>query len=75
MKKYLLEAVVEGRYIRFNREFDSRSSAIDYLYSYYLNHYLPTPVINEEYVIDGNKNAVEYYSDYDNRFRVTSVRI
>lgn len=71
MKKYILQAVVDGRQIRVNKEFSSRNSALNYMYQYYGKHYLPTPSISEEYEVDGNKHDIEYVSDYENRFRIT----
>ena len=71
MKKYKLEAVVDGKKINFNREFSSRNSALNYMYQYYGHHYLPEPQINEEYEVNDNKHDIEYVSDYDNRFRIT----
>ena len=70
MKKYILEAVVDGKKISVNREFNSRNSALNYMYQYYGSHFLPAPVINEEYEVDGNKHDIEYVSDYENRFRI-----
>ena len=71
MKKYKLEAVVDGEKINFKREFNSRNSALNYMYQYCDDHYLPEPVINEEYELNNDKHDVEYVSDYDNRFRIT----
>lgn len=73
MKKYRLEAIVDGRFITFDREFDSRNSAINYIYGYYDKHYLPEPHINDEYMVDNDKHDIEYEDDYDNRFRITRV--
>lgn len=73
MKKYRLEAIVDGHFIKFDREFDSRNSAINYIYKYYDNHYLPELVINDEYVINNDSHDIEYEDDYDNRFRITRV--
>lgn len=70
MKKYKLEAVVDGKRIIFNREFDSRNSAMNYLYSYYDHHFLPEPVVQDEYEVE-NEHDIEYVADYDNRFRIT----
>ena len=71
MKKYILHAVVDGKNVNINREFNSRNSALNYMYQYYGNHYLPEPVINDEYEVDGDKHDIEYVSDYENRFRIT----
>ncbi|MCR4911777.1 MAG: hypothetical protein K5925_04570 [Bacilli bacterium] len=73
MKKYRLEAVIDGKFISFDREFGSRNSAIAYLYGYCDMHFIPEPVINDEYQIDDNKHDIEYMTDYDNRFRVTRI--
>ena len=68
-KKYLLEAVVEGRFIKFNKEFKSRNSAIDYIFKYYNRHMLDLRV-NEEYCIGEDKHDIAYVYDYYNRFRI-----
>ena len=69
-KKYLLEAVVEGRFIKFNKEFKTRNSAINYIFKYYNRHMLDLRV-NEEYYVNENKHDIAYISDYDNRFRIS----
>ena len=69
-KKYLLEAVVEGRFIQFQMEFKNRISAIDYIFKYNNRHMLDLKV-NEEYFVNENKHDIAYISDYDNRFRIS----
>ena len=73
MKKYRLEAVIDGRFKKFDREFASRSSAIKYIYGYYDKHYLPEFKINDEYMVNDDKHDIDYVDDYDNRFRITRV--
>ena len=46
---------------------------MNYLYSYCDSHYLPEPVINDEYQVGNDKHDIEYESDYENRFRITRV--
>ena len=70
MKKYTLEAIVEGKLIRFNRSFKTRDEAIDYIFRYYDRHSLVRLRVNEEYFIDDNKHDIAYVYDYDNRFRI-----
>ena len=70
-KKYSLEAVVEGRLIRFNRKFKTRNSAIDYIFDYYIRHHLLDLKVNEEYFVNENKHDIAYIYDYDNRFRIS----
>ena len=71
MKKYILEAVVEGKYIKFHRSFKTRNSAIDYIFKYYNRHSLINLRVNEEYYIDeANKHDIAYVYDYYNRFRI-----
>ena len=71
MKKYSLEAVVEGRYIRFGKKFKTRTKAIDYIFNYYSRHQLLDLKINEEYFVNDNKHDIAYIYDYDNRFRIS----
>ena len=70
MNKYILEAVVNGEYIKVNRTFDSRDEAIDYIFRYYDDHLMVNLKVNEEYFIAGNKHDVAYVYDYYNRFRI-----
>ena len=72
-KKYTLEAVVEGRLIKFQKLFKSRNSAIDYIFNYYDRHQLLALRVNEEYFVDENKHDIAYIYDYDNRFRISRV--
>ena len=67
---YTLEAVVNGKFIKFNHLFRSRNEAIDYMFRYYDEHMLMSIEVNEEYFIDGNKHDIEYVYDYYNRFRI-----
>ena len=70
MNKYTLEAIVEGELIRFNREFKSRSEAMNYIFHYYDKHHLVELKINDEYFIGENKHDIAYVYDYENRFRI-----
>lgn len=71
MNKYSLEAVVEGRFIRFGKTFKTRSKAIDYIFNYYTRHQLLDLKVNEEYFVNDNKHDIAYIYDYDNRFRIS----
>ena len=70
MNNYTLEAVVDGKFIRFNRTFHSRDEAINYIFRYYDNHFMENLRVNEEYCIAENKHDIAYVCDYYNRFRV-----
>lgn len=70
MKKYTLEAVVDGKLIRFNRTFKSRDEAINYIFRYYENHFMVNLKVNEEYYVNDNKHDIAYVYDYENRFRI-----
>ena len=70
MKKYTLEAIVEGRLIRFSHEFASRADALNYIFDYYDEYHLGELRINDEYFIGGNKHDIAYVYDYENRFRI-----
>ena len=73
MKKYILEAIVEGERIRFEKEFNSRREALDYFFDYYYKCDAEDFRINEEYYINDNKHNIEYVCDYNNRFRICRV--
>ena len=70
MNKYTLEAIVDGKFIRFKRTFKSRNDAINYIFHYYDRHNLVNLRVNEEYFVDDNKHDVAYVYDYYNRFRI-----
>ena len=70
MNKYILEAIVNGEYLKVNRTFNSRDEAIDYIFRYYDDHNMVNLKVNEEYFIAGNKHDVAYVYDYYNRFGI-----
>ena len=73
MKKYVLEAVIDGELVRFNRKFNSRSDAMNYIFHYYIRHNLCDIKVNDEFYVDDNIHDIEYVYDYENRFRVTRI--
>lgn len=75
MKYYTLEAIIEGKDIKFNKVFKTRLSAIEYMFKYYDKHYMYDLMVNEEFAIEGNKHNVEYVCDDYRRFRVNRVTI
>ena len=70
MNRYTLEAVVDGEYIKFDRTFESRNAAIDYIFRYYENRNMVNVEVNDEYCVDGNKHDIAYVYNYYNRFRI-----
>ena len=70
MNKYTLEAIVEGKLIKFDRTFKTRTQAMNYIFDYYDRHQLVELRVNDEYFIDDNKHDIAYVYDYDNRFRI-----
>ena len=70
MNKYILEAIVNGEYIKVDRTFNRRDEAIDYIFRYYDDHFMVNLEVNDEYFIDGNKHDIAYVYDYYNRFRI-----
>ena len=70
MNKYILEAIVNGEYIKVDRTFNSRDEAIDYIFRYYDDHFMVNLEVNDEYFIDGNKHDIAYVYDYYNRFGI-----
>ena len=72
-KYYVLQAVIDGQQINFDREFDSRNSAMNYIYGYCKEHFQNIPVINEECQVGDDKHDIEYEIDYFNRFRISRV--
>ena len=72
-KTYKLEAVIEGNYVSFKKEFDSRNSAMNYIFGYCNSHCLRSPAIRDEYQVGDDKHNIEYEIDYYNRFRIARV--
>ena len=70
MNKYTLEAIVGGELIRFNRKFNSRAEALNYIFNYYDRHEAIELRINDEYFVNENKHDIAYFYDYENRFRI-----
>ena len=70
MKKYILEAMVNGEYVKIRKTFSSRIDAINYVFHYYDSLNLVNLRVNEEYCINGNKHDIAYVYDYYNRFRI-----
>lgn len=73
MKRYTLQAVVDGEVVGFNKKFASRNKAIEYMFNYYSNHYYQNIQVEEDFYVNGNIHDIEYVCDYYNRFRVTRV--
>ena len=72
MKNYTLEAIIKGQTIKFDKKFNSRSSALDYAFNYCNKHYLYNLEIEEEFALD-NKHMVEYVLNSNDRFVVERV--
>ena len=75
MKFYTLEAVVRGTNYKFDRKFESRNEAIDYMFNFYNKMFAYNMEVNDEYAIDGNKHNVEYVCDQTNRFSINRVSL
>ena len=73
MKFYTLNAVIKGEPKKFEKLFNSRSEAIDYMFKYYDDHFIYGLEVNEEVSIDGDKHNVEYICDHNDRFRINRV--
>ncbi|MBO6280832.1 MAG: hypothetical protein J6M95_04580 [Bacilli bacterium] len=70
MNIYLLTAIVDGKTVIYNREFQSRSAAIDYIFNYYCDHNYSNLHVEDEYYINDDSHNIEYICDYNNRFRI-----
>ncbi len=75
MKFYTLEAVVKGETVKFTKAFNTRNSAIDYMFKYYSKHYMHDLVVNEEFAIEGDNHNIEYICDNNDRFRINRVTL
>ncbi len=79
MKYYTLETINNGKTVRINKKFNTRTSAIDYAFDYFEKHIVKDGLhdarLEEEFAIDNNKHNVEYVLDYNNRFRVNRVQV
>ena len=70
MKYYSLNAVVNNEYVEFNKNFETRQEAIDYMFDYLNDHYIYDSEVEEEYSLSGNKHNIEYVLNNNNRFAV-----
>lgn len=70
MKYYTLEAIVDGKDIKFSKTFESRTSAINYMFDYFYKNFKFNVSVEDEYAINGEKHNIEYVCDYHNRFRI-----
>ena len=75
MKKYELEAIVDGKEVTFNHDFDSRISALNFIFNYYNKRTALEFVVNDEFYVRGDKHNIEYVNDYSNRFRISRKSI
>ena len=70
MKRYTLEAIIDGEEVLFDKKFASRNKAINYMFAYYEHNYKYNLFVNDEYAIHGDKHNIEYVCNYHNRFRI-----
>ena len=75
MKFYTLEAVVKGENVKFDKVFQSRESAMDYMFKYYQNHLIYNVAVDEDVYVNGNKHDVVYVCNQSNRFRINRVTL
>lgn len=73
MKFYTLNAVIKGKPKKFEKLFNSRDEAIDYMFKYYDDHFIYGLEVQEEVSIDDDKHNVEYICDDYDRFRINRV--
>lgn len=73
MRVYQLDAVVNNEYIVFNRQFNSRIAAIDYMFDYLEKHYVFNAQLEDEYAVD-DKHNIHYVLNNANSFNVRSFQ-
>lgn len=74
MKYYTLETIDNGKTVRINKTFSTRTSAINYAFAYFEKHlYNDSLQVEDTFNINNEKHNVEYVIDYNNRFRVNRV--
>ncbi len=71
-KKYILQAIVDGDNISFNKEFKTRQKAIDYMFNYYVFNENQNVQLFEEYYKE-NTHDVEYILDNGDRFFISRI--
>lgn len=70
MKNYTLEAIIKGKTIKFDKKFNSRNSALNFIFDYLDKHYLYNTEIIDEFLINDQKHNVEYVCNDSNRIRI-----
>lgn len=76
MKYYTLETINNGRSVRINKKFNSRSAAIDYAFAYFEKRFYNGDLqVEDIYNIADDKHNVEYVVNYFTRFRVNRVNV
>ena len=74
MRIYTLDAVIDHEYVDFNKQFKSRTEAINYLFDYLEDHYIFNAQLIEEYALD-SKHNIHYVLNNANSFNVRSYAI
>lgn len=75
MRTYTIDdAFVKNERVEINKEFASRTEAINYMFDYYNNHYIYNVELEEEYA-QGDKHNIHYVLDSQNSFNVRSRAI
>ena len=78
VKYYTLEAIVKGKEIKFDKVFDSRNSAIDYMFDYLERAYIFDKKIEEEYLYRSPPklltSSLKSFHQLANMYQITSYR-
>ncbi len=75
MKYYTLEAIVDGKDVKFSRSFKTRTSAINFMFDYLDKNNKNSLSVVDEFAICGDKHNVEYVLNQHNRFRINRKSI
>ena len=68
------DAYMRNEHVDIKKVFSSRSEAINYMFSFYNNHYLYNVELEEEYP-QSNKHDIHYVINQYNSFNVTRQKI
>lgn len=68
---YSLTGIINGKHIKFNKRFNSREDAINYMLKYFEKEFIFNTQVEDE--VYKEKHDVEYVISFNTRFEVARV--
>ena len=73
IRNYTLEAIINGKTVKFDKAFNSRNAALKYAFEYLNDHYFYNTEVVDEYSTDGNKHHMSYICNDNNILSIDRV--